>query len=240
MTRPRRRAAPLLAVGSAVGLLATGCGAAVVPAAAGTDGAAAGAGPPVRVVVVGDSITEMGSPDFDDGDYDASSWAWWATGGGVDVLGGWAHSGATTGDALAAVGPVQADVLVLMAGNNDVDLGVPTSTVLANLVRIADVVGVPRVLLSAVAPEDGLGPHLAALDDALAGLAREEGWQFVDPMTAVRDGDGGWRDGTTPDGVHPTEAAAARIGAALHEAVLHPDDPAGTTPAAVVPPGHTG
>jgi lysophospholipase L1-like esterase len=176
----------------------------------------------VRAVVVGDSITEADSPDFDAGDIGQGSWAWWADGNGLDVLGGWAHAGATTADALAEVQPMSADVLVLMAGNNDIDWEVPTPKVLEHLVAIATQVGVPRVVLSAVAPEDGLGPEVADLNAALVDLAAQEGWQFVDPMTEVRASDGDYRTGTSLDGVHPTEEASATIGVALHEAILHP------------------
>ena len=189
---------------------------------------------PLRVVVVGDSITEMDCPDFDAGVLGEGSWAWWATGRGVDVTGGWAHSGATTEDMLdgvAADGPMDADALVLMAGNNDLDLALPTEDVLDRLVQIAAAAAVPRVVLSAVAPEDGLGPETLALDADLARLAAREGWQYVDPMTEVRDEDGDYRDGATLDGVHPSGAAAAQIGVALHEALLHPSGvgPAGQT-----------
>jgi len=72
----------------------------------------------------------------------------------------------------------------------------------------------------------------AQVDGAdLARLAAREGWQYVDPMTEVRDEDGDYRDGATLDGVHPSGAAAAQIGVALHEALLHPSGvgPAGQT-----------
>jgi lysophospholipase L1-like esterase len=230
VTRAVRWAGSLLLVP----LLVAGCDAAVPRATAATTTAGTtGGAAPDRVVAVGDSITEMDSPDFDAGDVDQSSWAWWAAGDGVDVLGGWAHAGATSADALAEVQPMQADTVVIMLGNNDVDWTVPTQKVLDHIVAIAGVVGVPRVVLSAVAPEDGLGPEVADLDVALAGLAADQGWQFVDPMTDVRDEDGDYRDGTTLDGVHPTEEASARIGVALHEAILDPDDV--STPAPVPP-----
>ncbi|SCX57094.1 Lysophospholipase L1 [Klenkia marina] len=232
MTRSGRWAGTALLVP----LLAAGCGAAAPHATAATTAGGTPGPAEVRVVAVGDSITEMDSPDFDAGDVDQSSWAWWAAGNGVDVLGGWAHSGATTADALAEVQPMQADAVVVMLGNNDIDWTVPTRTVLDHLVAIADVVGVPRVVLSAVAPEDGLGPEVADLNDALAGLAARQGWQFVDPMTDVRDQDGDYRAGTTLDGVHPTEEASARIGVALHEAVLDPDDVSVPAPSPVPGP----
>ena len=234
MTRTGRWTAALLLAA----LLVAGCRAQPrVPSSAGS--APATAGTTVRAVVVGDSITEADSPDFDAGDIGQASWAWWASGNGLDVVGGWAHAGATTADALAEVQPMSADVLVLMAGNNDIDWEVPTPKVLEHLVAIAQRVGVPRVVLSAVAPEDGLGPEVADLDAALADLAAQQGWQFVDPMTGVRAPDGDYRAGTSLDGVHPTEEAAAGIGVALHEAILHPGGTAADA-AAVGPAEQTG
>lgn len=214
-----------------VAVLAAGCQSGM-PRASAAGSSTTSAAPDLTVVVVGDSITEADSPDFDAGDIGQGSWAWWASGDGMDVVGGWAHAGATTADALAEVQPMSADVLVLMAGNNDIDWEVPTPKVLDHLVAIADRVGVPRVVLSAVAPEDGLGPEVADLNEALTGLAAEQGWQFVDPMTTVRGPDGDYRAGTSLDGVHPTEEASADIGTALHDAVVDPDEgvgPAGQT-----------
>jgi lysophospholipase L1-like esterase len=191
---------------------------------------------PVAVVAVGDSITEMDSPDFDAGQIGQGSWAWWAIGHGVAVLGGWAHAGATTDDMLegvqnAGVGDPHPDVLVLMGGNNDIDWGIPAEDTLDDLVQVAALVHARRVVLSAVAPEDGLGEQTLALDARLAALAQQHGWQYVDPMTGCRDADGDYEPGTTLDGVHPTEQAAAAIGAALHEALADPsaDAAAGQT-----------
>ncbi|NDI46932.1 SGNH/GDSL hydrolase family protein [Goekera deserti] len=189
------------------------------PAAATTAAATTTAPAPLRVVAVGDSITEADSPDFDDGLIGPGSWAWTATGDGVDVLGGWAHGGATSADMAAGVGPMDADVLVVMAGNNDVDDGVPVADVVANVRQVVVRAGVPRVVLSAAAPEDGYGPQLTRLDAALQGLAGREGWQWVDPMTDVRGPDGGWVTGTSPDGVHPDVEAARVVGRALRAAL---------------------
>ncbi len=176
----------------------------------------------LRVVAVGDSITEADSPDFDGGLIGDGSWARWAEGDGVDVSGGWAHGGATTEDVLDGVQPMSADadVLVLMAGSNDVDLDVPTVQVLQQLTDTVAVADVARVVLSTIPPEDGHEDDVAALNSELAGLADREGWQFVDPMTGVRGSDGGWLPGDSDDGVHPTIAAARVIGTAIRAALL--------------------
>jgi lysophospholipase L1-like esterase len=182
----------------------------------------------VRVVAVGDSITEADSADFDDGDIGADSWATYADGDGVRIVGGWAHAGATTMDMLAGLTDrtaslavsMNADVLVLMAGSNDVDWGVSPPEVGANLVQIADTVQAGRVVLSTIPPEDGVENEVRELNTHLATLAHREGWQLVDPMESVRDDEGRWQPGMSDDGVHPTAEAAQLIAMSLRPALI--------------------
>jgi lysophospholipase L1-like esterase len=165
--------------------------------------------------------------DFDDADFGPSTWATFTDGDGVQVLGGWAHAGATTTDMLAglvdwlpAAGAATApDVLVIMAGNNDVDASVPFEVVARNLVSIAAIVHAPRVVLSTIAPEDEVADEVTDFNARLPELARQEGWELVDPMRGVGDGRGHYLPGMSDDGVHPTAAGARLIGAALHAAV---------------------
>jgi lysophospholipase L1-like esterase len=205
---------------SAALLLVTGLLAGCADAGA----ASAGVAGTVRVVAVGDSITQADSADFDDGDIGAGSWAAYAGGEGVVVLGGWAHGGATTEDMREGVADddsfPRADVLVLMAGNNDVDAAVPFEVAADNLVAVAAAVHAGRVVLSAIAPEDGVADAVAAFNARLPELAAQQGWQLVDPMAGVGDGHGHYLPGTSEDGVHPTAPGARRIGAALHPALI--------------------
>jgi lysophospholipase L1-like esterase len=187
----------------------------------------ADAGPTVTVLAVGDSITEADSPDFDAGDLGRGSWAWYTSQGWVRVLGGWAHAGATTTDMLVGVSELRADsalrsadVLVLMAGSNDVDARVPFPEAADHLRAIARVVGISRVVLSTIPPEDAVAGDVEAFNARLPALARSEGWQLVDPMTGIRDGGGHYARGMTDDGVHPTVRAARLIGQALHRSLL--------------------
>jgi lysophospholipase L1-like esterase len=181
----------------------------------------------VHLLAVGDSITEADSGDFDDADIGPSSWAAFADADGVQMLGGWAHAGATTTDMLAgladrlpAAGPTaRPDVLVIMAGNNDVDASVPFRVVAENLIGIAAIVNAPRVVLSTIAPEDEGAEAVTDFNARLPDLARREGWQLVDPMVDVGDGRGHYLPGMSDDGVHPTALGARLIGAALHAAV---------------------
>lgn len=203
-------------------LLTSGC--ASVPAA--------GAGVPripgtLQVAAVGDSITEADSDDFDNGVIGPSSWAAYADGGGVHLIGGWAHAGATTQDMLGGVLEGAAsratwdrpDRLVLMGGSNDVDAGVPIPAILDNLSKIAKVVRADRVTLSAIPPEAAVQHTVDQVNAQLPALAQREGWQFVDPLVDVRAADGSWLPGMSSDGVHPTEQAAKLIGARLNAAL---------------------
>lgn len=173
----------------------------------------------VRLAVVGDSITEADSPDLDGGRPGPESWVHHTVGEDVVLVGGWARWGATTAQMAAAVEPVEADVLVILAGTNDVGSGEPAEGTRENLRRIADVVGTPRVVLSAVPPIDA-APHLAtALNVELEDLARDEGWDWVDAPAGLRDGDR-FAPSMASDGLHPTEAGARVLGDAIRDAVL--------------------
>jgi lysophospholipase L1-like esterase len=179
--------------------------------------------PTLSVLAVGDSITEADSPDLDAGDLGTGSWARYTSQAPVRVLGGWAHAGATTADMLVGVSELRAgstlprtDVLVLMAGSNDVDAGVPFTEVADHLRAIARDAGIPRVVLSTIPPEDAVPDDVEAFNAQLPALAHSEGWQLVDPMTDIRDDGGHYARGMTDDGVHPTVRAARLIGQALH------------------------
>jgi lysophospholipase L1-like esterase len=182
----------------------------------------------LHVLAVGDSITEADSDDFDDAAIGPSSWATSTDGNGVQVLGGWAHAGATTEDMLQGLADRQpgagaspaTDVLVIMAGNNDVDASVPFDVVADNLVAIAGTVDPGRVVLSVIAPEDEVAEAVSDFNARLPGLAARQGWQLVDPMGGVGDGRGHYLPGMSDDGVHPTAEGARLIGATLRAALI--------------------
>ncbi|UNX53515.1 SGNH/GDSL hydrolase family protein [Georgenia sp. TF02-10] len=174
---------------------------------------------PVALAAVGDSITEADSPDFARGDLGPASWVSHAVGEDVAFAGGWAEWGATTAQMAAGVEPVPADVLVVLAGTNDVTSGVPFAETADNLRQVAATVGAPEVVLCAVPPIDN-APELAErLNDQLAELAGKAGWTWVDAPAGLRAGDR-FAPGMASDGVHPTTEGAAVIGAAVREAVL--------------------
>lgn len=172
----------------------------------------------VRLAAVGDSITQADG-DVAAGVLGRASWLSTAATDGVVFAGGWARPGATTADVLAAVGPVDADVLVVLAGTNDPGRGITPTGTADNLRGIVERVGVDDVVLSSVPPRDADPAVAVATNEALAGLAADEGWVFVDAAAGVRTGDR-FAPGMTTDGLHPTEAGAAAIGTALRRAVL--------------------
>jgi hypothetical protein len=172
------------------------------------------------MVVVGDSLSVMDSPDFSAGDLGELSWVRYAARSGLRFEGGWAVAGAVTGHMVggAPVAP-GADVLVIMGGTNDVYHGLPFEETAVNLRAVAAKVGADRVVVSGIPPLDGSPQTTIVFNWQLRRLAAEEGWQFVDPMAAVRRG-GRFAERMTSDGIHPTRPAAILIGVAVREAVL--------------------
>ncbi|MFC7406006.1 SGNH/GDSL hydrolase family protein [Georgenia alba] len=206
----------LIGGGVVFAFLAVGC--------ASADGGGTGVTPEpadgaIRLAAVGDSITEADSPDFGAGRLGTESWVHHAVGEDVALVGGWAQWGATTAEMAAAVEPEDADVLVIMAGTNDLGGGEPREETLANIRDIAQTVDAEDVVLSAVPPLDRTPDVATALNADLEALARDEGWHWVDAAAAVRDGER-FAEGTTVDGVHPTTRGAELIGARVRAVVL--------------------
>lgn len=172
---------------------------------------------PVTFAAVGDSITAANSRDFAPGKIGSGSWVS-HVGPGAAFAGGWALGGARSTAMAENVKDIEADVLVILAGTNDVYNDVPFEQSAENLVRVAEKVGAPKVLVSAIPPIDYDPESSVRFNRQLKEFARSRGWVFVDPMAGVRDGDR-FASGMTTDGVHPTEAAAQVIGEALGKAI---------------------
>lgn len=170
-------------------------------------------------VVVGDSIT-AGTERIDGNRIvGTGSWVPAAAAPPVTFLGGWAVPGSTSAAMLEGATPMTADVLVLMAGTNDLVGRIAWGTTRANLVAIVDRVGVRDVLLSAVPPIDARAPEVVEYNRQLEILAAESGWRFVDPWTDVWDA-GSFVDGTSSDGVHPVQEYADRAGLVIRTELL--------------------
>ncbi len=210
------------ALAGALGLMLTAC--AADGAGTGASSGDAGAGPPdasspLRLAVVGDSLSVGLSPDFTAEDLDESSYVYWALGDDVVLAGGTAEPGATSLQQRDRARAVAADVLVLALGTNDLAWGLSFDETAAALVDIEGIVGAPRVLLLSIPPlEPELGPTTPVFNRRLRRLAADQGWEFVDAAAAVRDGDA-WAAGMTTDGVHYTVEAARAVGEALGAAL---------------------
>ena len=223
--RPRRL---LVRTAVAVLLLATtGCGPAaddarpVAPtsAAPGSPAPATTApAPPRTFVAVGDSITagatDVSQPLVGDRVQGDASWLPAAEQrSGLDLVAGWAVPGATTADMLAGVEPTDwtADVLVVMAGTNDLVRGLPWEQSAADIEGVVAAAGAPTVVVVAIAPNDARAAARNGYNAALADLASRNGWTYLDPWGEV-DAGGTFTPGASPDGVHPTPAVAAEVG----------------------------
>jgi lysophospholipase L1-like esterase len=130
--------------------------------------------PPRTFVAVRDSITagatDVSQPLVGDRVQGDASWLPAAEQqGGLDLVAGWAVPGATTADMLAGVETTDwtADVLVVMAGTNDLGRGLPWGQSAADLEGVVAAAGAPTVVVVAIAPND---PHPAARNGFNAAL----------------------------------------------------------------------
>jgi lysophospholipase L1-like esterase len=172
---------------------------------------------PVSYAAYGDSISEGNSPNFPAGQFGSLSWTSYL-GPGYTFAGGWAKGGVQTNEMLAHAKPVKADVLVLLAGANDYIHDVPFETTTAHLDGIVKATGIKRVVVSAVPPSDKKPVEAIAFNVSLKQLSAERGWEFIDPMGKLRNGNN-YAAGMTRDGVHPTEKAAKLIGEGIAAAL---------------------
>lgn len=186
----------------------------VVPTLGPPDGTPYAAQPttaaPVRVAVVGDSLSAGGSGFLGHG-LDDRAWMSYADGDGIEYVGGWARAGATPDEMAAAVRPVgDVDVLVVLAGTNAVRTGRTMAQEIAAYERIVNVVRPETVLISAIPPYRAHAAAALVYGEELRQVARDHGWTWVDPWTSARDGDD-WAPGFSTDGTHPAGPAQYRV-----------------------------
>jgi acyl-CoA thioesterase-1 len=194
-----------------------GPGSTVSSLAPATTSPAAGTAAPATFAVVGDSITAGGEVISDERVGGSASWVPAAAeASGLSFVGGWAVPGATTGNALTAVVPANADVVVIMVGTNDIMRGRPWEESAANLVRIAAAAGERVVAVATIAPSDLRPEARGAYNARLAQLAVDRGWVLIDPWTDVASGDR-FVPGTSTDGTHLTDHAGRLVGSRLGE-----------------------
>ena len=143
-------------------------------------------------------------------------------------------SGETTGDILdrldRSVCPYKPDILVLLAGVNDILSDWPDDQVVGNVRAILE--GVRRmlpeteILLQSVYPVMGgedlyYTGHIRAVNDRLEALAAEMDCRYVDVYSALCTADGRLDGRYTDDGLHPNDggyrAACPLVAAAIGE-----------------------
>lgn len=173
---------------------------------------------PVRhsesLAAVGDSITAWNPPFALN---PAQSWVYTATDNDLPLVGGWAVPGSTLAQMQAAVTPApSAYFLVIMGGTNDIYQGTPIADRLTSIDAIAATIGAHRVVLSSVAPYNPDPGAAVEWNTALEVHAAARGWDFIDPWMNVRTLEATYMPGADyGDGVHPSPASAAIIGASI-------------------------
>lgn len=175
---------------------------------------------PLRMAVVGDSISHGDSADFGGGALGDFSWVRWAVDDRLTFVGGWAVPGALTEAMAQNAQPYDADVLVILAGTNDLAFGVAPDQTAAHLVQIAESSGVARLVLVGIPPNDFGADAVTQYNAALQRLATERGWEFADAAGALRTEHNTYREGLTWDGVHPTVEGARLLGEAIRTHIL--------------------
>lgn len=203
---------PALALVTVMASALSGCATAYTTTA-GAAGSAPAGDAAISFTVMGDSNTAANLGTLDDGLRAAVSWPHFTEQQGLLRVGGVARNGYTMPQLARLAQPEQADVLVVMAGTNDLTRGVRREATLAALEWASEVVGAQSVLVVAVPPRTGRGAETDSMNAWLAEMASERGWDAVDPWRWTRGSDGGWADpACAADALHATPAAYERMG----------------------------
>ncbi|MGO2005006.1 MULTISPECIES: SGNH/GDSL hydrolase family protein [Micrococcaceae] len=149
------------------------------------------------------------------------SWAVFAQEPGTSFVGGWALGGATTADMLAGYSPISSDVLVLIAGTNDIRAGVPFEKIGENLQAIVSQSDSDRVLVSSVPPRDEFRARTVEYNAWLHDFVLEQGWGWIDGSRGLRDSTHPevYAAGLSYDGTHPTAEGGRILGSAVQAAL---------------------
>ena len=137
---------------------------------------------------------------------------------GVEFVGGWARGGAQASDMVVSVRPAQADVLVVLAGTNDLAHGCSFAASSRDLVAITRKVGVARVVVAALPPRDSTPATISEFNRRLEVFVEGRGRTSVDVMAGLRSGEL-YAPGMSRDGLHPDRAGAETMAAALSRAI---------------------
>ncbi|BDZ49986.1 hypothetical protein GCM10025867_22270 [Frondihabitans sucicola] len=183
------------------------------------DGALGTTADPARVAVVGDSLTAGGGRMLSWG-LTPDTWITYAKGNGIRYVGGWAKGGTTVQIMAANVRPVKdVDVLVLMAGTNDVRLHLPFAQAASSYDSIVDTIHPKHVIVGAIPPYDHNPRAAAVYEKQLRAYVATKGWDFIDPWGFARHGLV-YKAGVSLDGTHPTTAGYKQLGENYRAAIL--------------------
>jgi lysophospholipase L1-like esterase len=177
----------------------------------------------VRFAAVGDSITEANSEDIVQRKVGDGSWVYYAQSNTNRYVGGWADGGAKSAAMRDNFEPVKnTDVLVVLAGANDVANNVPFDETTSNIAAIVEKADAARVLVSSIPPQDKDPGQVVTFNEQLEDFTSDRGWEWVDAAAGLRDGDV-FADGLSNDGTHPTKKGAKFIGDAIEQAINSPN-----------------
>ncbi|TCL87362.1 lysophospholipase L1-like esterase [Curtobacterium sp. PhB142] len=171
----------------------------------------------ISVTYAGDSLTAM------DG-----SWMRQMNDKTLKNIGGTAIGGATTPRILTRSSAKDADVLVVMAGTNDLRYAYSSKSIQQNIGKIVTKIGARHVVIAAIAPSNITKYGKKRIDRRKQGeilnrdlqnYALTHGYLFVDPWAADRQLNGGWPSSRTYDGVHPTVAMSKKVAVRMQQAI---------------------
>lgn len=169
----------------------------------------------ISFAAVGDTVTAWRTSKG----MNPQSWVTYAAGSNTRLAGGFARPGIGTERISLGVKPVEADVLVLMTGTNDLMFPFAYDNVERSLQRTVDTVGIDRVLVSSIPPVDAYPAKTKEFNEYLARIAYRHDWSFVDAGSTVRGSNCRYRPGLTSDGIVPTREGARLIGEAIRSAL---------------------
>ncbi|GAA4670010.1 SGNH/GDSL hydrolase family protein [Frondihabitans cladoniiphilus] len=174
---------------------------------------------PIRLAIVGDSLTAGGRRELSSG-LTPNTWVTYARGNGIDFVGGWAKGGTSAQVQAAHVTPIpDVDVLVLMSGTNDVRLGFTFDQAEPSYDKIISIVKPKHVIIGDIPPYDLKPTAAEKYAVQLKAYAQKKGYDFYDPWQFARDGDR-YVAGVSNDGIHPTTSGYKTIGKNYRDEIL--------------------
>lgn len=169
--------------------------------------------------VLGDSNTTGHATTLERGIELGRSWVVSAENQGPVLVGGYAHDGYTTTQLRERATETDADVLVIMAGTNDLrrrhwsptDTDAVAGAIQKSRLRVG--IAADDTVLLAIAPNSRRPKVTKQFNRWLKRYARAHGMRFSDPWRGMRAAGGGWaRRADHTDGTHGSASAYELVG----------------------------